>query len=84
MYVCNCHGVRESDLSSSIRNGATSVRELRRLLGVGSGCGKCVCDVRAQLKAELSDHECTGCGRCGKAEAGRRHSSGAPVTALVC
>ena len=65
MYVCNCHGIREAEISQSIRTGATTLRALREVLGVGTCCGKCVCDVRSQLKRELvHDGECTGCGRC--------------------
>jgi len=66
MYICNCHGVREEEIASSIDAGHTTLRALREVLGVGSCCGKCVCDVRRQLHDTLADkggatrHGCPG------------------------
>lgn len=66
MYICNCHGVREQEIASSIDAGHTTLRALRETLGVGTCCGKCVCDVRQQLHATLAEkggahrHGCPG------------------------
>ena len=46
MYVCLCQGVTDSAIRNEIRNGATSFREIRDRLKVGTQCGKCVCSAR--------------------------------------
>ena len=54
MYVCICHAVTDRQIRACIDDGATSMRELRAELKVGTQCGKCACDVRALLKEEKS------------------------------
>lgn len=54
MYVCICHAVTDRQIRACIEDGATSMRELRAELKVGTQCGKCACDVRALLKEEKS------------------------------
>lgn len=41
MYVCICHAVTDKQIREAISDGAHSLRDLRRQLGVMSGCGKC-------------------------------------------
>lgn len=60
MYVCNCNGVRERDLTQGIAAGLHTVKALRETLGVGSCCGKCVCDVRKHLQAHRTESACRG------------------------
>lgn len=83
MYVCNCQGVRSAEISSTVRAGATTMRALRDSLGVGTGCGKCVCEVRRQLEVELAAGECTNCGNC-KRESRRAGRQGAGVARVLC
>lgn len=52
MYVCICHAVTDRQIRACIEDGATSLRELRAELKVGTQCGKCACDVRALLKQQ--------------------------------
>ena len=52
MYVCICHAVTDREIRACIEDGATSLRELRAELKVGTQCGKCACQVRAILKEE--------------------------------
>ncbi len=54
MYVCICHAVTDRDIRSCIGDGASSMRDLRKCLGVATQCGKCACDVREILKEEKS------------------------------
>ena len=54
MYICLCHGVTDRDIRSCIEDGASSMRELRQQLAVGTQCGKCACHVKAILKEEKS------------------------------
>ena len=60
MYVCNCNGIRERELTQGIQAGLTTVKALRETLGVGNCCGKCVCDVRRHLQAAQGDSACDG------------------------
>ena len=50
MYVCICHAVTDREIRSCIEDGASSMRELRQQLCVGTGCGKCASHVRALLR----------------------------------
>jgi len=54
MYICICHAVTDRQIRACIEDGATSMRELRKCLGVGTQCGKCATHVRDMLKEEKS------------------------------
>jgi bacterioferritin-associated ferredoxin len=41
LYVCVCNAVTERDIKVAIDHGATSMKALNRVLGVGSQCGAC-------------------------------------------
>jgi bacterioferritin-associated ferredoxin len=41
MYVCLCRGVTDNQIRAAVSEGASSVQDLRRCLGVASQCGKC-------------------------------------------
>ncbi len=49
MYVCICKAVSDKAIKQAIAEGACSLRELKSQLGVGSQCGKCVCQAAAIL-----------------------------------
>jgi len=55
MYVCICQAVSDETLREEIRNGATSVKALTKKLGLGSGCAKCVGEIKALIKQTLSE-----------------------------
>jgi bacterioferritin-associated ferredoxin len=42
MYVCVCNAVTERQVNAAINNGATTIKDLNRQLGVGAQCGACV------------------------------------------
>lgn len=55
MYVCICKGITDRDIRAAAANGARTLKDLRRKLGVASDCGKCagcahevLCQARAQ------------------------------------
>ena len=50
MYVCNCNGITEREIRGAASLGCTNVQELRRDLGVGDCCGKCVPQAREILR----------------------------------
>jgi bacterioferritin-associated ferredoxin len=41
MYVCVCRGITDRDIQSAIKAGASSIGDIERLLGAGTGCGSC-------------------------------------------
>ena len=54
MYVCICKGVTDSQIRDAVCDGATSLKDLSRELGVATGCGKCgqcACSVIEQTLA---------------------------------
>ncbi|MEW6166829.1 MAG: (2Fe-2S)-binding protein [Pseudomonadota bacterium] len=54
MYLCVCKAVPERTARRAIREeGVVSLRELSRIHGVGTCCGKCVPAARALLEQEL-------------------------------
>lgn len=51
MYVCICRAVTDHDIREAADNGARSVGDLRRCLGVASGCGLCAVQARHILES---------------------------------
>ncbi len=58
MIVCLCHAVRDRDLDAAIAEGASTVEEVGRACGAGTGCGACIPDVEDRLAHG------NGCGDC--------------------
>lgn len=50
MFVCVCNAVSDKAIVNAIDDGARSVADLRRSLGLGSCCGKCVPAARALIR----------------------------------
>jgi bacterioferritin-associated ferredoxin len=50
MYICICNGITEGDIRTCVEQGASSMADLRRELGVATQCGRC----------ESSARECLG------------------------
>jgi bacterioferritin-associated ferredoxin len=54
MFVCVCKAVSDRQIRRAVRDdGVTSLRELARLHGVGTCCGKCVPQARQLLGETL-------------------------------
>jgi bacterioferritin-associated ferredoxin len=41
MYVCICNAVTDKQIREAVKSGAEDLWDLRRELGVASGCGSC-------------------------------------------
>ncbi|RXZ36600.1 (2Fe-2S)-binding protein [Oxalobacteraceae bacterium CAVE-383] len=54
MIVCVCNNVSEGRIHQAVRDGATSMAELRNDLGVANNCGKCHSCAKQVLKECLS------------------------------
>lgn len=55
MYVCICKGITDRQIKEAVYDGSTSVKALRRHLGVSSQCGRC-----AELTQELIEETMAG------------------------
>jgi bacterioferritin-associated ferredoxin len=53
MIICVCKAVSDRHIRSAVKNGAASMRDLTRELGVGTCCGKCLPEAKATLSASL-------------------------------
>jgi bacterioferritin-associated ferredoxin len=67
MIVCVCKAVSDRHIRAAVKDGATSLRDISRELGVGTCCGKCVPEAQAALAASL--RQCASSGRCGESVA---------------
>ncbi len=54
MYICLCKGITDTQIKESVTNGATSIRQVRRELGVASQCCKCLPEARAIIDEQLT------------------------------
>jgi len=41
MYICICNAITEREIRACAEDGACTLGELERCLGVGTGCGRC-------------------------------------------
>lgn len=51
MYICICNGITERQVRRAIRDGATTMRELRDTLPIANCCGCCAPAARELLDA---------------------------------
>ncbi|WP_394389288.1 bacterioferritin-associated ferredoxin [Shewanella woodyi] len=42
MYVCLCHAVTDTQIKEAVSQGDSSLNDVKKRLGVGDQCGKCV------------------------------------------
>jgi bacterioferritin-associated ferredoxin len=59
MYICICNAVTEREIRGAASLGCATVEDLRRDLGVGDCCGKCVPEARDVLRR--CDRACGSC-----------------------
>ncbi len=50
MYVCICKAITDHQIREAANNGARTLDELRRNLGVASECGNCAAYARQYLE----------------------------------
>ncbi len=50
MYVCICQAVTDSQIRQAAQAGATTLKDLRRDLGVTAECGRCASCARQCLR----------------------------------
>lgn len=57
MYVCVCNAVTEHQIRAAYCEGACSMRELRKQLGVAGCCGRCAPTARDVLRQCRQEQE---------------------------
>jgi bacterioferritin-associated ferredoxin len=60
MIVCLCHAVTDRDIDRVIEDGASTVEEIGRQCGAGTGCGACVMELHDKLCARADDLAAVG------------------------
>ena len=55
MYVCVCQAVTERQIRAAAQDGALTLKDLRRDLGVTRDCGRCASCARQCLSAAQGD-----------------------------
>ena len=50
MYVCVCQAVTERQIHQAVNEGARTLQDLRRELGVAAECGRCATCARQCLR----------------------------------
>jgi len=55
MYVCVCNAVTERHIGQAVREGASTLRQLRDRLGVAGECGRCATCARDCLRAAVAE-----------------------------
>jgi bacterioferritin-associated ferredoxin len=61
MYVCLCKGITDRQIKAAINDGAQSLGQLRKALGVASQCGKCSVTTREILQETLYEPPMLNC-----------------------
>ena len=54
MYICICHAVTDREIKHAAKSGASSMKDLRKTLNVGTTCGRCSSCAKDLLKESLS------------------------------
>jgi bacterioferritin-associated ferredoxin len=60
VYVCLCQAVSDRKVRKAIARGASTVEEVGRACGAGTGCGGCHPEIEALLRAATPDHDPAG------------------------
>ncbi len=50
MYVCICNGITDREIRACVEQGACSLADLQRQLGVATCCGRCEVHARELLE----------------------------------
>lgn len=50
MILCLCQGVSDREVIEVVERGASTVSDVKRQCGAGTGCGMCVADIRMHLQ----------------------------------
>jgi len=51
--ICKCNHVTKQEIKQAVKDGASSVDEVRKALGMKKGCGGCNKDIKHYIKKQL-------------------------------
>ena len=52
MIICLCRGVSDSEIKSTIREGACTLKEVEDMCDAGSSCGSCHAQILSLIREE--------------------------------
>lgn len=52
-YLCPCRKVTKKDIKDAVKDGASSFKEVRKVIKVADGCGHCACKVKKYAKKQI-------------------------------
>lgn len=55
MYICICKKITDTQIHQEVENGATTLKELSKRLGVSTQCGKCGKCARNMIRRKVSE-----------------------------
>jgi len=61
MYVCVCNAITDREVREAMRNGASSLRQLRAALPLGSNCGRCIESAREIVAGQATGQSMQRC-----------------------
>jgi len=61
MYVCLCKGITDTQIRDAVCAGASSLRQVRRQLGVMSQCGKCGIQTKEIMEETMEQRNFDAC-----------------------
>ena len=56
MYVCLCKGITDHQIRAEVQQGADTLRDISRRLGVATQCGKCAGCARQVIREAVVSH----------------------------
>ena len=55
MYVCLCKGITDSQIRAAVDQGADSITELQKKIGIAQSCGSCIEMTESILEQESKE-----------------------------
>ncbi len=55
MYVCLCYGITDTQIKQQVSEGAGNVRDIKRTLGAGEQCGRCIATMQKLIDDIIID-----------------------------
>ena len=58
MYICICKQITDTQIHQAVDNGATTLDEVSKQLGVATQCGKCRRCARNMIRRKVAENAC--------------------------
>ena len=60
MYVCNCNGITERQVTAAVKAGAARWKDVHTYYGCAPQCGKCQCEIIGAIAEYRADEPVCG------------------------